>query len=198
MILEDDNPHDPNNAVRVEIEGEIVGYLAKHNARRYRKGLEKLNLTDVIGVCGAAVFGKKEYDFEDMRFGVWLDLDLKELVVEKERPKQSAPVSNPAPVASLPQVAKAAPSHMPSKSKPALSPKPAKKRSARNQLIGAIIIICLVFSCVAFAVDQVQLVLEGSGILPTRTPRPTATEYISFSTAYVLTNSARPTPTPKP
>jgi hypothetical protein len=97
LILEDDNPYDPNNAVRVEIDGEIVGHLSMGNARRYRKGLAKINLTNVIGVCGAAIFGKKEYEFGDMNFGVWLDLDLKDLQIEHEHVKTSENIPSPQP-----------------------------------------------------------------------------------------------------
>lgn len=95
LILEDDNSFDPGNAVRVELEGQTVGYLSKKDAARYRKGLQKLGLSDVIGVCYAAVSGKREYDFEDMLFGVYLDIDLDDLAVESEMPPQPVNVETP-------------------------------------------------------------------------------------------------------
>lgn len=88
LVLEDSNPFDLGNAVRVDIDGETVGYLSKSNAARYRKALNKIGMADVIGICGAAVFGKREDTFEDMNFGVWLDIDLKELIVEPKQPSQ--------------------------------------------------------------------------------------------------------------
>jgi hypothetical protein len=93
LILEDSNPYDPGNAVRVDMDGATVGYLAMHNAAKYRKALQKLGLSDVIGVCGAAIFGRREDEDEGMNFGVWLDLDLKDLKVNSE--KEIKPASPP-------------------------------------------------------------------------------------------------------
>lgn len=102
LFLEDDNPHDPENAVRVEIEGEIVGYLSTSDAKRYRKAIKALELSNIIGVCGAAISGKRPDDYEDMNFGVFLDLDLKDLKVEPERVKPvkviEEPLTQPPPV----------------------------------------------------------------------------------------------------
>ncbi|MBI5951861.1 MAG: hypothetical protein HY865_09405 [Chloroflexi bacterium] len=99
LFFEDENPHDPGNAIRVEIDGETVGYLADYRAKKYRKALQKIGITEpVIGCCGAAIFGKREDEYEDMNFGVWLDLDLKDLKVEPERVKPVQQPANPEPI----------------------------------------------------------------------------------------------------
>lgn len=85
LILEDDNPFDPGNAVRVDIDGETVGYLSKSDASWYRRAFAKLGLTDTVGMCGAAISGKRDSNYEDHNFGVFLDIDLKNLQVEPER-----------------------------------------------------------------------------------------------------------------
>ena len=40
LVLDDDNPYD-NKAVRVEIDGYLVGHLSRENARQYRKKLKE-------------------------------------------------------------------------------------------------------------------------------------------------------------
>ena len=89
LILEDKNKYDPGNAVRVDIEGKTVGYLARQDARAYRKELARLELTEEPCTCNAAVFGKREDFGMMMKFGVWLSIDPKslEVYVKPERKK---------------------------------------------------------------------------------------------------------------
>lgn len=52
-----ENPHDPN-AVRVEIEGELVGYLSRDDAVAYRPLSKKLLSTGKVGRCEAMIAGR--------------------------------------------------------------------------------------------------------------------------------------------
>lgn len=75
LILEDDNKFDPGNAVRVDIEGKTVGYLVKHDAKKYRKTLSGLGITEIC-TCKATAFGKRDDVGKNMGFGIWLSIDL--------------------------------------------------------------------------------------------------------------------------
>ena len=78
LVLDDSNPYDPNNAVRVDIDGRVVGYLSKSDAKKYRKRLADLGLSNIIGECSASIKGGfiKQSTGEQADFGVRLDLDL--------------------------------------------------------------------------------------------------------------------------
>jgi hypothetical protein len=107
LVLDDANIYDTGNAVRVEIDGKIVGYLAKPVAKLYRQKLAELGIPKVIGQCYASIRGgfiKK--DGEQADFGVRLDLDLNNLIIEPERrpPAQAAPLQSQPPTASSPSV----------------------------------------------------------------------------------------------
>lgn len=65
LIPEDDNQHD-DKAVAVFIEGELVGYLSRSNARAFRR-----RYRGVIGHCEAVVVGGGK---GKKNLGVWLDL----------------------------------------------------------------------------------------------------------------------------
>lgn len=76
LIPEDDNEYDAN-AVRVEIGGRRVGYLAREQASEYREAVGTAS-----GRCSAKIFGGYLLD-EDERedegrerayFGVWLNI----------------------------------------------------------------------------------------------------------------------------
>lgn len=82
LILEDTNPVDAN-AVRVEIDDQKVGYLAKPAAKVYRAKLAALGLAGVIGECGASIKGGFMKQGERADFGIRLDIDLDKLQVEK-------------------------------------------------------------------------------------------------------------------
>ena len=74
LILENTNPHDAN-AVRVEIDGALIGYLSRDNARRYRADLTAAGTPQATVQCKARIVG----DFETSggvraSFGVRLDL----------------------------------------------------------------------------------------------------------------------------
>jgi hypothetical protein len=74
LILESTNPHDAN-AVRVEIDGELIGYLSRDNARRYRADLAAAGQPQATVRCkGRIVGGFETSDGERAHFGVRLDL----------------------------------------------------------------------------------------------------------------------------
>ena len=84
LLLEDENKYDPGNAVRVEIDNQTVGYLGREDANTYRRGLENLGLSGVVGECRAAAVGKREDFGKVMNFGIWLSLELRPLQVEEQ------------------------------------------------------------------------------------------------------------------
>lgn len=98
LILDDNNEHDPGNAVRVEIDGNTVGHLAKPAAKKYRARLKQLNLSAVLGECYASIkggFTLREGGQAD--FGVRLDLDLDTFSeVQATRPRPE-PIMPPTP-----------------------------------------------------------------------------------------------------
>jgi hypothetical protein len=74
LVLEDANPHDAN-AVRVEIDGDMVGYLSRDNARRYRADLAAVGQPHASVRCNARIVGGFETPSgERAHFGVRLDL----------------------------------------------------------------------------------------------------------------------------
>ena len=74
LILEDSNPRDAN-AVRIEIEGELIGYLSRDNARRYRADLAAAGQPHATVRCKARIVGGFETESgERAPFGVRLDL----------------------------------------------------------------------------------------------------------------------------
>jgi len=81
LIPEDDNKFDPGNAVRVDIEDKTVGYLDKTNAKSYRISLAKLNLPVQPCTCYATAYGKRPEKGKMMVFGIWLNLEVRNLVV---------------------------------------------------------------------------------------------------------------------
>lgn len=88
LLLEDDNKFDPGNAVRIEIENQTVGYLSKEDAQKYRKVINKLDLVNETCTCYATAYGKREALGKTMNYGIWLSIDLDNLIVgEKPRKK---------------------------------------------------------------------------------------------------------------
>jgi restriction system protein len=82
LVLENENKSDPGNAVRIEIDGKIVGYLSRPSARLYRQKLINLGIPDAIGECSASVKGGFiKRDGSQADFGVRLDIDLNALQV---------------------------------------------------------------------------------------------------------------------
>src|SRR5690606_10952807 len=74
LLLEDSNPHD-NMAVRVDIQGQTVGYLSRKDARSYRKQLKQLGHSNITCSCNAMIVGGWQRSRSDRgHFGVKLDL----------------------------------------------------------------------------------------------------------------------------
>lgn len=74
LVLEDGNPHD-SEAVRVDIDGETVGYLARKEARQYRARLKEAGYPSLLGRCDAIIVGGWDRGRGDRgHFGVKLDL----------------------------------------------------------------------------------------------------------------------------
>lgn len=70
IYMEDDNPYDAK-AVRVDIDGETVGYFSRDDARAYRKQMAAVGR--IVGKCGAVIVGGGK----GRSLGVWLDLPTK-------------------------------------------------------------------------------------------------------------------------
>jgi len=68
LICERDNPYDAH-AVKVEIDGQVVGHLPRERARLHRQRLARLNETGSAVECDAVIVA----GFEGA-CGVWLDL----------------------------------------------------------------------------------------------------------------------------
>lgn len=68
LVPEDDNRHD-KNAVVVKINGNIVGYLPREQARLYRGRLKRAGLPLGTYSCPAKIFGGG-----GKQYGIWLDL----------------------------------------------------------------------------------------------------------------------------
>lgn len=84
LILEDDNPYDRGNAVRVDIDGHTVGYLSRNDAADYRQSLSLLKVGRAVGVCSAIIAGKWNEEVESLLFGVLLDLDPRRLSIQRK------------------------------------------------------------------------------------------------------------------
>lgn len=72
LIPEESNPHD-KKAVRVDINKLTVGYLAKEDAREFRKKLTKNKLGTSITRCKASITGGGESNGKKYMYGVELD-----------------------------------------------------------------------------------------------------------------------------
>jgi HIRAN domain len=74
IILESNNPHD-NKAVRIDIDGQTVGYLPRESARVYRRKLKKAGYPLPTCTCFAVIRGGWDRGGDDRGyFGVRLDL----------------------------------------------------------------------------------------------------------------------------
>ncbi len=74
LVPEDDNPHDAK-AVRIDIQGQTVGYLDRETARSFRKMMAQIDLTGVVAKCSAIIVGGWDRGGGDRgHFGVKLDL----------------------------------------------------------------------------------------------------------------------------
>lgn len=76
LVLEDANQYDPK-AVRVEIAGQVVGYLDRKTARSYRKQLKKGGLAGLNLSCNAMIVGGWDRGGDDVgHYGVKVDLPM--------------------------------------------------------------------------------------------------------------------------
>ncbi len=57
LVPEPSNPHDPN-AVMVQIDGRLVGYLPREEAVAYGPALEELGARGRTGLCEARIAGR--------------------------------------------------------------------------------------------------------------------------------------------
>lgn len=74
LTHEDGNRHD-DKAVRVDIEGQTVGYLNRENARQYRQKLTEAGFPGHPAACDAKIVGGRvRKGGEKTHFGVYLDL----------------------------------------------------------------------------------------------------------------------------
>jgi len=74
LECEDTNPHD-NQAVVVKIDGSVVGYLDRKNARAYREMLAGVGYAGHPAVCAAIIVGGWDRGGGDEgHFGVKLDM----------------------------------------------------------------------------------------------------------------------------
>jgi hypothetical protein len=78
LYLEDDNQYDPGNAVRVEIDDLVVGYLSRPDAKKYRKRLTEVDGPEnAIALCGASIRGGFITKYgEKADYGVRLDFNI--------------------------------------------------------------------------------------------------------------------------
>jgi hypothetical protein len=67
------NPYDPN-AIRVEVDGLLVGYLNRHAAKAFRPVAERLAQQGQVGTCAARIAGGWDRDGDLGHFGIRLDL----------------------------------------------------------------------------------------------------------------------------
>lgn len=71
---EPSNPYDAN-AIRVEINGRLVGYLNRHAAKAYKPVADRLAADGKVGTCQALIVGGWDRGRGDTgHFGVRLDL----------------------------------------------------------------------------------------------------------------------------
>lgn len=74
LVPEDDNEYD-DKAVRVDIDGKIVGYLDRDSARSFRGRLSKNKLSGETTGCSAVIIGGHTLPSgKTASYGVWLDL----------------------------------------------------------------------------------------------------------------------------
>jgi hypothetical protein len=90
LVPEPTNPYD-TNAIAVQIDGQVVGYLSRATAQEYLPGLQHLmsRLGGYVALRGVIV-GGGNYDDGPGRLGVWLDHDPAEFGVHPAPALRSA------------------------------------------------------------------------------------------------------------
>lgn len=73
IVPEEGNPYD-SNAVRIEVEGETVGYLSRENALKWRGKMISEGISEAVA-CPAKIKWDRNA-FALGSYGIWLDLDL--------------------------------------------------------------------------------------------------------------------------
>jgi NAD-dependent DNA ligase len=85
LVLENDNPHD-SMAVRVDIQGQTVGYLSREHARQYRRQLERAGYASTDAYCNACIRGGWDRGEDDQgHYGVFLDLPIDDSTTTSHR-----------------------------------------------------------------------------------------------------------------
>lgn len=147
LILDNTNIND-HNAVRVEIDDQLVGYLPRKAAKIYREKLNGLGLSDIIGECTASIRGgylikKGDRAGEQADYGIRLDVDLENLQIAREGRKVVQPIQ----ATSSPDISI---SQKPKISAPILGNKN-PKRKWKTWQIGAAVVVGLIFcGCAGF------------------------------------------------
>lgn len=72
LVPEPSNPHDPN-AVMVQIDGKLVGYLPRGDAVAYGETLSELSARGRLGLCEARIAGRGD-ESGTSNLGVFLRL----------------------------------------------------------------------------------------------------------------------------
>jgi HIRAN domain len=72
LVPEPTNPHDPH-AVRIEVQGELVGYLSREDAARYVPYLRRLTEQRQLACCEAVIAGRGPGS-ETANMGVFLHI----------------------------------------------------------------------------------------------------------------------------
>lgn len=135
LILDDNNIYDRGNAVAVEINGKTVGHLSTSAAKKYRKKLKELGLSDVVGECFASIKGGFALQSGGMAdFGVRLDLAIDEMQI----------YTAPAPEPSQPKQATVTPPQQPAIQQP-VQPKQKTNRNL-NLIVGAAIALIIIIA----------------------------------------------------
>jgi hypothetical protein len=74
VVPDPSNPHD-SNAVRIQVQGRLVGYLGRADAARYQRELSNLKLSGQTLACEAMIRGGWIRDDGDYgHFGIFLDI----------------------------------------------------------------------------------------------------------------------------
>lgn len=82
LVPEPANPRDPQ-AVRIEIGGQLVGYLGRADAPRYRPVVDELARAGRVAACRALIVGGWRRGGDEGHFGVKLDLAAPEGVLSR-------------------------------------------------------------------------------------------------------------------
>lgn len=73
LIPEPSNPHDPN-AIRVEIDGRLVGYLSRDNAIKYGQLITGFAASNARPFAQASIVGRWNAELRGDLFGVFLQM----------------------------------------------------------------------------------------------------------------------------